>query len=179
MTPSDEKSLRVNELCQSLLKDSNLDVRRAGAQVRVVRGIPAFLVKVQAKNRGGYEMESQWRLIETAPTDGTVIILRGKWAFRDVKARMLAVDGRYNPNWKMWFRNNNGAGYTVQCQPTHWMPLPIICEICKVETVESVSCTQCGCFVCYECNLVLIEQDKDDRLVCKVCFHELEEVEVR
>lgn len=80
---------------------------------------------------GGFKM-SEWQLIETAPKDGTVILLAGGEDdnFRFVgdneqglcrapcRAKWYKEDG-----WIMTFAE---AGYVAVCRinPTHWMKLP-------------------------------------------------------
>jgi hypothetical protein len=66
---------------------------------------------------------SAWQTIETAPMDGTIIILRGLWNASGTLP-MLAVAGCYNQHLGWWMRDNQGCGFTVSCSPTHWMPLP-------------------------------------------------------
>jgi hypothetical protein len=61
-----------------------------------------------------------WQPIETAPKDGTVVIVRGFYD-ADGEVSMKAAAAQYD---KRWMRDNNGYGYTVSCYPTHWMPLP-------------------------------------------------------
>lgn len=63
-----------------------------------------------------------WQPIETAPRDGTPIIGRGFYT-RNGQTPMLCVamvGGRDG----IWWRDNNGYGFTVSCHPTHWMPIP-------------------------------------------------------
>jgi len=67
--------------------------------------------------------QSPWMDIETAPKDGTIIIGRGPWRFGGDK-EFVALAIRYNSDLGIWQRDNDGYGYTVQCHPTFWMPLP-------------------------------------------------------
>ena len=64
-----------------------------------------------------------WQPITTAPRDGTIVIVRGKWRYADTSETMMAVAARYDYA-DNWWRDNDGGGFTVQCHPTHWMPLP-------------------------------------------------------
>ncbi len=67
--------------------------------------------------------QSPWMDIETAPKDGTIIIGRGPWRFGGDK-EFVALAIRYNSDLGIWQRDNDGYGYTVQCHPTFWMPIP-------------------------------------------------------
>lgn len=71
---------------------------------------------------------SEWQPIETAPKDGTLILLfrptalpwgkvaPGKW-------NSQADHKRPSPFWDMWLRI--GGTYESRAwEPTHWMPLP-------------------------------------------------------
>jgi hypothetical protein len=60
---------------------------------------------------------TRWRAIETAPKDGTIVIVIGL----DGGALTYACAARYASNG--WFRANHGD-FTVQCNPTHWVPMP-------------------------------------------------------
>lgn len=64
----------------------------------------------------------EWQPIKTAPKDGTVVIVRG---FYDCYGTpMQATAAQFRENYGYWMRDNFGTGYTVSCNPTHWMPLP-------------------------------------------------------
>jgi hypothetical protein len=52
---------------------------------------------------------SEWQPIETAPKDGTIIIIDGGTA-------------EWNPNKFGWFSHQGQA--IIQWNVTHWMPLP-------------------------------------------------------
>ena len=53
----------------------------------------------------------EWRAIDTAPKDGSEVILAGKW----LSGKWEVRPGRYlATRWP----------YVGQGQPTHWMPLP-------------------------------------------------------
>jgi hypothetical protein len=62
---------------------------------------------------------SEWRLIETAPTDGTIIL-----GYRDGKVREAHRVPR--DDCEMWvFGGSSGSTEIApQLKPTHWMPLP-------------------------------------------------------
>lgn len=67
------------------------------------------------------EQERGWRPIETAPTDGTRVLLYvapqlGRVPYAVVDGFNLAADRR---GWRSFFR-----GGVVEPEPTHWMPLP-------------------------------------------------------
>jgi hypothetical protein len=62
---------------------------------------------------------NRWQSMDTAPTDGTVIIGRGK-DFWDSNNTMVTQMKFHNG---MWWRDNNGYGYTIGFHPTDWMPL--------------------------------------------------------
>lgn len=70
------------------------------------------------------QLESPWQPIETAPTDGTEVLLyRAKktssknaiWPNVTIKARLSS--GHYRNGW-LW------GGHVRDTDPTHWMPLP-------------------------------------------------------
>ncbi len=62
-----------------------------------------------------------WQPIETAPKDGTAIIVCGSYD-REGREQMLAAPARWRGDLK-WMRHK-GFGFSSQCHPTHWMPLP-------------------------------------------------------
>ena len=68
---------------------------------------------------------SGWKPIETAPRNGEIVVVKG-WYDSAEKEKMLAAAARvssYDSSGKdIWFRDNNGYGFTVQCNPTHWGP---------------------------------------------------------
>lgn len=62
-----------------------------------------------------------WQPIDTAPRDGTVVLGSGWYdGGRTSISRMRAITMKFASN--TWWRDNCGAGWTVQCDPTHWMP---------------------------------------------------------
>lgn len=74
---------------------------------------------------------SEWRPIETAPKDGTwVLIFTADEVLDDAKGRQICVaqwsdylnGGKTTPRWMFaWF----DGGYLGPCgEPTHWQPLP-------------------------------------------------------
>lgn len=84
----------------------------------------------------------RWQPIETAPKDGTEILLAddsrvtfGKWLAPSEKPRIIYRDGfapepewdEFEPHWTSW-----DGGFTQEHPPTHWMPLPPPprCEYC-------------------------------------------------
>lgn len=58
---------------------------------------------------------SEWQPIETAPKDGTAIILS---AYSGALDRMVSWDGRWSDWGGVWTHHGRIS------QPTHWMPLP-------------------------------------------------------
>jgi hypothetical protein len=64
----------------------------------------------------GHEQEAGWRPIETAPKDGTTVILY----CAQPKVRYRLTVAKWVATWKAW-QSQPGA-WTVS--PTHWMPLP-------------------------------------------------------
>jgi len=65
-----------------------------------------------------------WQSIETAPRDGTIVIVRGRWG--RLEPEMRAASARFETHYGIaaWWRDNGGYGFTVECDPTHWMPEP-------------------------------------------------------
>lgn len=59
----------------------------------------------------------QWQYIETAPQDGTKILLFGCYSTPTIVIGEWA--GKRPPRWI-------ANGYSVPREPTHWMPLPEI-----------------------------------------------------
>ena len=57
---------------------------------------------------------SEWRTIDSAPKDGTAIILYG------AKGRYKVLVAKWDANWKAW--QSEPGKWTAY--PTHWMPLP-------------------------------------------------------
>lgn len=71
---------------------------------------------------------SEWKTIESAPRDGTTILVCGgtlSWrGSYDCDAQMVEPD---TANWMggEWFIGNGESyGDRIICTPTHWMPLP-------------------------------------------------------
>jgi hypothetical protein len=62
---------------------------------------------------------SDWQPMETAPKDGTDVLLAAQW---DKTGRWLQGIGRWNNG--RYQENAVGWGWTWYAQPTHWMPLP-------------------------------------------------------
>ncbi len=71
----------------------------------------------------------EWQPIETAPKDGTTILL-----YRPSAAAWAKVTvGKYKddnfakkakPYWEIWFKIG-GVRESREWNPTHWMPLPV------------------------------------------------------
>jgi len=66
-----------------------------------------------------------WQPIETAPTEDTIVIVKGFYDRPAPYGReiMLAAAARSQAG-VMWWRDNNGYGFVVQCYPTHWLKMP-------------------------------------------------------
>jgi hypothetical protein len=63
-----------------------------------------------------------WQPIETAPRDGTRILVWPAWGATTQGSRAEIVLWTERPRggfrWEMW------SGHKIPCDPTHWMPLP-------------------------------------------------------
>jgi hypothetical protein len=75
-----------------------------------------------------------WQPIDTAPKDGTWILLFGKGTDDEHETRQIAVaqytdylNGR-KTKWHWQFAWYDGGYYGVFEGPTHWMPLPKLPE---------------------------------------------------
>jgi hypothetical protein len=78
--------------------------------------------------------QGEWQPIETAPRDGTLLLVWGKvWAgeiSRVLENRHgdfgLASysDGKSDFAGRDWWDCAGGDAYATWCCPTHWMPLP-------------------------------------------------------
>ena len=75
---------------------------------------------------------SEWQPIETAPRDGTSVLLWGLVAGEisgPDKETGFAGEGEwaegthYKPD-EDWWLLSGGDCYSTWCKPTHWMPLP-------------------------------------------------------
>jgi hypothetical protein len=87
---------------------------------------------------------SEWQPIETAPKDGTDIIVSDSGEL--VSVAFFCEDT------EMWFdsMNHNGYDHTVR-NPTHWMPLPAPphmslkpCPKCGKKQPMGDKCVECG-----------------------------------
>lgn len=67
----------------------------------------------------------QWQLIETAPKDGSWILLRGESDYigRPYRAHVGHWDAAYRPL-NPWQTSESSAFEDDGDTPTHWMPLP-------------------------------------------------------
>jgi len=64
---------------------------------------------------------SDWQPIETAPKDGTNVLLAWPYISR------CAIMGYYHPECRQWLEAGAGwTGYSSHYPPTHWMPLPAL-----------------------------------------------------
>ncbi|WP_424441089.1 DUF551 domain-containing protein [Parvibaculum sp.] len=59
-------------------------------------------------------MKPEWQPIETAPKDGTKILLTGP---HDANGRYMEVCGYWKDRFPVTWMDGHG-------EPTHWMPLP-------------------------------------------------------
>lgn len=67
----------------------------------------------------------EWKPIETAPKDGTFIILAGPSGYSSTPLRVEVA--RYYPEYRPrnpWQTHSNDAFTDGGDAPTHWMPLP-------------------------------------------------------
>ena len=74
---------------------------------------------------GSIETMDIWQPIETAPKDGTWILLRGESGYinRPYRAHVGRWDGVYRPL-EPWQTSEADAFEYDGKPPTHWMPLP-------------------------------------------------------
>jgi len=63
---------------------------------------------------------TEWQPIETAPTDGTCMLLWGRYALDEQGWFSEPLYGQFSGvKWVIW-----GAGIRFNCRPTHWYSLP-------------------------------------------------------
>lgn len=74
---------------------------------------------------------SEWQPIETAPKDGTTILIYGGTYFHDNDGSWNADDSQLKHVTTAYFRRDGwcmgfGESYNdeIWAKPTHWMPLP-------------------------------------------------------
>ena len=68
---------------------------------------------------------AEWQPIETAPRDGTLILVTGVNGLNTVLAAYYWEGDDYSPNpYKGWSGIVNSFGEQRIAEPTHWMPLP-------------------------------------------------------
>ena len=65
----------------------------------------------------------QWHLIDSAPQDGTLIILWDAGCHIGSWRRYYTLTGHEYPM-KWWASSDGTAKHAVSVDPTHWMPLP-------------------------------------------------------
>lgn len=73
----------------------------------------------------------EWQPIETAPKDGTIVLLWGEWAGEingqsgiDTMDIGSFIDGKSDYDGDDWWLLVTGDAYACWMRPTHWMPLP-------------------------------------------------------
>lgn len=100
------------------------DYDKSWSAASIIRNLEAEIKQLELKTNNG------WMPIETAPKDGTWVLLTGgsidySW---DGKTEPKVVVGQHIiwedkwPQWKMaWFDSGHYGEY---CNPTHWQPLP-------------------------------------------------------
>lgn len=74
----------------------------------------------------------EWQTIETAPKDGTEVLLFGHWAgeINGIIADRKQADigswqgGKSDYVGNFWWRLSTGDAYACWMVPSHWMPLP-------------------------------------------------------
>ena len=73
----------------------------------------------------------EWQPIETAPKDGTLILLRGYWAgeINGIEANkketlVCSYDGEMTDYGGYHWTVQGTDAYAAWMKPTHWMPLP-------------------------------------------------------
>ena len=66
------------------------------------------------------QMDTEWQPIETAPRDGTRVLLFGRGPYDDIEA----FTGEFS--FDRWLAAPNEASEYMpeSCSPTHWIPLP-------------------------------------------------------
>lgn len=82
------------------------------------------------------DLVPQWQPIETAPKDGTWIMLTGGRIGWDIKSESKVVigqassvlNGRVEENYRWQFAWYNGGYHGEYSNPTHWMPIPNVPE---------------------------------------------------
>lgn len=93
----------------------------------LVRRLGLWVVCVQLHARWVHPSMSDWQPIETAPKDGSWVLLGGgqhdanTWYGPGPEAP--AVVGRWDKGW--FFANWDGDYRSEYLIPTHWMPLPV------------------------------------------------------
>jgi hypothetical protein len=68
----------------------------------------------------------RWQPIETAPRDGTSILVAGGTITWHGPGTTVTLEEVSHVNWDGagWWVGNDEDGEHISCEPTHWMPLP-------------------------------------------------------
>ena len=99
--------------------------------IKRIKENPTIIKPRLGKKGEEMENESKWQPIETAPKDGTRILLYGSYQWEDYEDRKES--GIIVGYFRLcdWNDDDNGSWvavnanpYTDYVQPTHWMPLP-------------------------------------------------------
>lgn len=63
----------------------------------------------------------KWQPIKNAPMDGSIIIAKG---YHDYGKRTVMMPCSVVYRNEVWWRDNSGYGFVVQCYPSNWIPMP-------------------------------------------------------
>jgi hypothetical protein len=79
-------------------------------------------IKLDAAEKRIAELEAKtaWRLVETAPKDGTWILL----GWFELSGQTMREVAFWHSTKKVWCQTHRAFGKEIYQQPTHWMPLP-------------------------------------------------------
>ena len=75
--------------------------------------------------RAGHVVAGDWRTIESAPKDGTPVILYVPWRLSIGKITVAAfLDNQWHITQRIQHGERIQGGVTIPVPATHWMPLP-------------------------------------------------------